>query len=171
MDRHIRILPVFALAGSLLLAGCPLEHHDAYEPNETLAGYYDLGTVAESPSESSWIATISPAGDRDFYGFTAEDPTTIGLAGAPEHFTLTARMVPPQSPDARNYDLYLYNDSGSELDSSTNPASSEETVVLTWDGTVGMDDSVDFRVEVRSVGGDFTVVPYVLYANLEETSP
>ena len=171
MKHIIHILAAAELAGTLLLAGCPATLPDDYEPNETIADFFDLGTVAGSPSESNWIGTISPMGDRDFFGITAEDPDTLGLPATPEHFALTVRMVPPQSPDARNYDLYLYSDSGTELDSSTNSGSTEETVTFTWDGTVGPDESADFRVEVRSVGGDFACVPYMLYASLEETSP
>ena len=171
MKRFIRILSACALAVLLLLAGCPAALLDDYEPNETISDFHDLGSVAESPSESSWIGTISPEGDCDFYGMTAKDPSTMQLPGTPEHFTLTVRMAPPQSPDARNYDLYLYSDLGSVLDSSTNTGSAEETVTFTWDGTVGTDESEDFRVEVRSVGGDFASVPYTLYASLEETSP
>jgi hypothetical protein len=117
------------------------------------------------------MGTISPEGDCDFYGMTAEDPDTLQLPGTPEHFTLTVRMVPPQNPDPRDYDLYLYDEAGIELDSSTNSGSAEEIITFTWDGTVGQDESADFRVEVRSVGGDFASVPYTLYASLEETSP
>jgi len=174
LKRFIRIWSALAaaeLAGTLLLAGCPATLPDDYEPNETIDDFHDLGTVAVSPSESNWIGTISPMGDRDFYGMTAEDPSTLQVSGTPEHFTLTVRMIPPQSPDARNYDLYLYSDSGAELASSTNPDSAEETITFTWDGTVGPDDSADFRVEVRSAGGDFARAPYVLYASLAETSP
>ena len=171
MERRVRILSIFALAGGFLLAGCPVQNPDAYEPNETIADSYDLGTVAEVPSESSWGATLSPAGDHDFYGFTAPDPSTIGFPSDPEHFTLTVGMVPPQAPDARNYDLYLYDDAGSALDSSTNADSAEETITFTWDGTVGMNDARIFRIEVRSVGGDFSGALYTLYASLGETSP
>jgi hypothetical protein len=171
MNRFIRILSALAAAGLLLLAGCPSDHPDAYEPNETIADFFDLGTVAGSPTESSWIGTISPEGDGDFYGMTAEDPDTLQVPGTPEHFTLTVRMIPPQSPDARNYDLYLYDEAGTEVDSSTNTGSAEETITVTWHGTVGPDESADFRVEVRGAGGDSSSSPYTLYASLEESSP
>jgi hypothetical protein len=172
MKDVVRLFSALAFAGSFMLTGCPATLPDDYEPNETLAEYFNLGTVAESPSESSWSATISPAGDHDFYGITAPDPSTIGFPLlTPEHFTLTVRLVPPQALNARNYDLYLYSELGTVLDSSTNPDSAEETIVLEWDGTVGEEDSADFRVEVRSAGGDFSDVPYLLYASLEETSP
>ena len=110
-------------------------------------------------------------GDRDFFGITAEDPDTLGLPATPEHFALTVRMVPPQYPDPRNYDLHLYSYSGTELDSSTSSGSTEEIITYTWEGTILMNDSQDFLVEVRSAGGDFACVPYMLYASLEETSP
>jgi len=51
MKHIIHILAAAAIAGTLLLAGCPATLPDDYEPNETIADFFDLGTVAGSPSE------------------------------------------------------------------------------------------------------------------------
>ncbi len=143
---------------------------DDFEPNETLNGYQSLGTVFETAAEQQWTATISPTGDHDFFRFKAEEDSIIGPPFGDELFTLTVRLVPPQSPHGRNFDLYLYDDGGTVLDQSTNSGSAEETAEYTWGGTVGPDDSQYFRVEVRSVGGDFTCSNYMLHADLVETT-
>ncbi|MCX7029400.1 MAG: hypothetical protein NTU62_04685 [Spirochaetes bacterium] len=142
---------------------------DAYEPNETLNGYQSLGTVFETATEQQWTATISPTVDRDFYWFMAEEDGGLGFPLESELFTLTVRLVPPQAPHARNYDLYLFADGGGVLEQSTTLGSAEEIVVFAWDGTVGIDDSQSFRLEVRGVDGAFTCSPYTLYADLVET--
>ena len=144
---------------------------DSYEPNETYNGYKSLGTVFETAADQPRTATLSPTGDHDFFRFKAEEDSIIGPPFGEELFTLTVRLVPPQAPPERNYDLYLYDDGGNVLGQSTDTGSDEETVVCTWEGTVGPDDSQYFRVEVRSVGGDFTCSPYLLYADLVEMTP
>jgi hypothetical protein len=170
--RHIvRILSAAALAVLPLLAGCPGALPDEYEPNDALASAYDLGEVLGNEPEHSWSATISPKGDVDFYALTASEGTGIGMPFAPERFTFTLRLVPPQAPDARDYDLYVYDLSGTLIESSRVSGAAEETIDLQWDGTVGADDSVEFRVEVRSAGHDASPSPYALYAALVETSP
>jgi hypothetical protein len=142
---------------------------DSYEPNESMPAWVSLGEVPETEAGKQWVATISPAGDHDFYRFHAWEDGVIGIPLSPELFKLTVRLVPPQSPHARNYDLYVYNDGATLLGQSTNTGSAEDTVVCTWEGTVGMDDSRYFRVEIRSAGGDFTCCPYTLHSALEET--
>ena len=82
------------------------------------------------------------------------------MPGFSETFTLTIRLMPPQAPNAKNYDLYLYDDSGNPLDSSTNPDCAEDAIVRGWAGTYGLSDSREFRVEVRGAGGDSSPVPY-----------
>jgi len=171
MNAASRILVALALAATFVLAGCPAVLPDEYEPNDTIAEASFLGTVAESPSVSSWTATISPKGDRDWYRFTAPDPNTLCFPSDPELFTLTVRMVPPQAPDARNYDLFLYNEAEALLDSSTALGADEEAIVFTWDGVCGNEDSRDFFVEVRGVGDDASATSYSLFAGLEETLP
>ena len=143
---------------------------DDYEPNETLNGYQSLGTVFETAAEQQWTATLSPAGDHDFYSFKVEEDNTFGPLFGPENFTLTVRLVPPQAPHDRNYDLYLYME-GTVLKQSTNSGAAEEVVVYNWNGTVGLDDYEYFRLEVRGVDGAFTCGPYTLYADFVESLP
>jgi hypothetical protein len=172
MRNVIRVQSSLACLCLFLLAGCPATVLDDYEPNDALAVFFDLGSVTEGLAERSWSATISPDGDRDFYGFLAEEASDVTEIPLDEElFTLVLRLVPPQAPDARNYDLYLYSESGSLLDSSTNPDSAEETIVYTWDGVVGLDDSLSFRMEVRGAEGDDSTSPYTLHGSLGETFP
>jgi hypothetical protein len=168
MERFFRILSLVALAGPLLLAGCPLGHPDAYEPNETITGFFDLGAVEGNEPEKSWTATISPKADVDFFLILAEEESGFGFPMTDELLTLTIRMVPPQAPDAHDYALCLYDEAGSLLDSSTNSGAYEETIVFTWDGVCGSSDSRDFYVEVRGVGHENSATPYTLYAHLVE---
>ena len=174
MKRFIRIRSALAaaeLAGTLLLAGCPATLPDGYEPNDTLAEQFDLGTIESDDPEQSWSATLSPSGDIDFYGLRAVDSTSIGMPMTGETFRVTIGLVPPQSAEARNYDLYLRDTTGSLLAQSTNPGAGEEEIVLTWVGTVGFDDSKDFRVEIRAAGDDASATPYLLTVDVLETSP
>jgi hypothetical protein len=170
MNCVVRSVSAFLAAGVLLLAGCPAPLLDDYEPNDTIAEASVLGTVAESPSVSSWTATISPKGDCDWYRFTAPDPDSPCVPLTAERFTLTVRMVPPQAPEVQNYDLSLYNEAGTLLDSSTNPGADEELIVFTWDGVCGSSDSREFFVVVNGVGGAASASPYTLFADLEEAS-
>jgi len=124
-----------ALALAILLAGCPVPAPDVYEPNDTLDDHHFLGDVEGTGVASGWEATLSPRGDRDFYGFTAAEATSLGFPGTPQVFTLTIRLVPPQG---ENYDLFLYSDSGSELARSTVPGSAEDVIALSWDGTAAI---------------------------------
>jgi hypothetical protein len=167
--RHvIRILSAVALVGLLLLAGCPATLLDDYEPNETITDFYCLGTVEGNVPEESWTATISPKADVDFFLILAEEESGFGFPMTDELLTLTIRMVPPQASDAHDYDLYLYDEAGSFLDSSTNSGACEETIVFTWDGVCGLSDSREFYVEVRGVGHESSATPYTLYAHLVE---
>lgn len=142
---------------------------DAFEPNELYHQYSSLGTIFGTLPETSRTATISPSGDRDFYRFKAEEDGSIGGPFGDELFTLTVRLVPPQSPHGRNYDLYLYADGGALLEQSTLFGTDEDDVGHQWNGTVGPDDSKDFRIEVRGVDGAFTCCPYTLFLDLVET--
>jgi hypothetical protein len=159
-------------AALLLLAGCPATAPDDYEPNDTIAVSFDLGSVVEDEPEKAWSATISPEDDRDFFGFLAKEATSgTEFPGDDELFTLTLHLMPPQGPDARDYDLYLYDDAGILIESSANPDSAEETIVLTWDGFVGNEDSRSYTVEVRGAAGESSSTTYLLSASLTETFP
>jgi hypothetical protein len=168
MHEIVRFLFAFAVVGLLLLAGCPATLPADYEPNDSLADSFDLGTIEEGMPERAWNATIAPSGDFDFFGLTAVDSSSIGIPGNSETFALAVRLLPPEGT---NYDLHLYDGSGTLLDSSTNTGAAEDTIQLVWPGTYGLDDSKDFRIEVRGAGGAASATPYTLFADLEETSP
>ena len=109
MKYVARILPALVIAGAFLVTACPTALLDDYEPNDTIAELLRPGDRQGNEPEKSWTATISPKGDVDFYRFLAEEDSGFGIPTFDELLTLTIRMVPPQAPDARDYDLFLYD--------------------------------------------------------------
>jgi hypothetical protein len=141
---------------------------DNYEPNDSFGGYSSLGTVAEGSSEQSWTATISPSGDSDFYRLYAEEGSSTCFPGFSQSYAFRVRLQPPQGASCQDYDLYLYNDGGSQLGMSKLSGCAEETITYTWDGQCGWNDSRYFRIEVRPYSGASSCSPYTLYADMWE---
>lgn len=149
--------------------GCtPACEPDAYEPNDTVGAAVSLGTVDEDSLEQSWTATISPSADVDFYRIYAEEGSDFCFPMDPETCTIRVRLVPPQGADCRNYDLRLYDDAGTLIDSSSNGDCAEESITFTWVGVCSFSDSRYFRIEVRPQPGEYSCAPYTLYADMWE---
>ena len=125
-----------------------------------------LDTVDEDSTEQSWTATISADGDRDFFVLDAEEGTAICIPGTAQSYTFRVRLVPPQGADCRDYDLYLYDDAGTLIDSSENAGCLEEAIIFGWVGECGLNDSLSFIAEVRPQPGEFSCSPYTLYADM-----
>jgi len=139
---------------------------DGYEPNNTCGLAYYLGTVAEENSEASWSATIYASGDVDYYRFYAREQSGLCVPFTDEDFRVQVRLVPPQSPDCRDYDLYLYNDSCSQLAYSIAGSCLADVITYTWDGACASDDSEWFRVRVVPLSGAWECAHYTLYVDM-----
>jgi hypothetical protein len=153
-----------------LLAGCPdvppALDDDQYEPNESNATAWFLGEVRASDPPASWNAAISTSTDRDYFAVLADDENSIGVIGDIEQFALNVHLV---SPEGIDLDLYLYDESGTPIDSSTGPAGAGETVDAAWSGTVGLEDSRTWVIEVRGAGGSWGGGEYTLTIDLAES--
>jgi hypothetical protein len=130
---------------------------DSYEPNNTCAAAYDLGT---EPDNRVLSATIDTAADTDdYYVFTGVDDTfTFGR----EVVRLTLEDVPGDA----DYDLYLYRglsacQSGSSLAQSVAGGRGDEEM-LEWVEALNFDDEGDFYVRVRRYAGNACFAPYRL---------
>jgi len=80
-----------------------------YEPNETRATAYQINT------EETYRALIESSTDKDYYKFNISSPSNV---------TVTLQNLP------KNYDLKVYNSSGTQIGSSTNSGTTNETVNL-----------------------------------------
>ena len=130
---------------------------DIYEENNTFDNAFSLGSVTEEVK--SFTGRISEEGDMDFYELTAAEGTHIGIPYASQYFRITVTLSLPADKD---YDLYIYNESGSVLGQSAERGNDEEIVVLDWEGAFGADDSKLFGIEVRPYSGDFSCDDYTL---------
>jgi hypothetical protein len=159
------LLVLLVASGRGCTAAC---EPDAYEPNDSAGAYAPLGTVEEASPEQSWTATISPSGDWDFFRVHADEGEDVCVPLTDETLRFRVRLIPPQGADCRNYDLYLYDDAGSLLGSSASGGCAEESITFTWDGVCSLSDSRYFRIEVRPSPGEYSCVPYTLYADMWE---
>jgi hypothetical protein len=139
---------------------------DSREPNDSCGGSFYLGTVAEENSEASWLNTIYPAGDADFFRFYAREATHTCIPFTDQDYAIQVRLAPPTGADCRDYDLYLYSDGCGSLAFSTAGGCAEESLTYTWDGECAFDDSRYFRVEVRPIGAAWECADYTLYIDM-----
>ncbi len=102
---------------------------DSYEPNNSISAYKTLAV------NSTKTAKICPAGDEDWYRFS-----TTSTA---RNFKIDLTTLPA------DYDLYVYNSSGTLLGSSVLGGTSSETFKLNG-GAVG-----NYYVRVIGYGGAF----------------
>jgi hypothetical protein len=139
---------------------------DTYEPNNTCGAYRSLGTIAEASSEQSFVATIYPSGDEDWYRFYAEEGSHTCFPGSDQDYRVRVRLVPPAGADCVDLDVELYNDSCTRLTYSNNGSCTAESLEYEWDGSCGGDDSRYFRIRVYGWGGAFECVSYTLYIDM-----
>lgn len=168
--KQTALLTFLAVSILIILLACPLspagdsESEDeeectagSYEPNESIDSCYDLGTVKENDPEVSYTARIAPQIDKDFYRLYAEEGSSICLLMTMD-CRIEIRLVPPTGKD---YDLYLYDDAGTLLSSSTASGDTEESITYDW-GLCSTDDSWYFRIEVRPLAGAWDCSNYTL---------
>ena len=130
---------------------------DIYEANNSFDNAFSLGNVTEELK--TFTARISKEGDLDFYTITATEGDHIGIPYDPQYFKINVNLLLPADMD---YDLYVYDESGTVLGQSTGRDGNEETVVLDWQGTIGFDDSKLFGIEVRPYSGAWDCNDYTL---------
>ncbi|PSL50300.1 putative secreted protein (Por secretion system target) [Chitinophaga niastensis] len=117
---------------------------DAYEPNETLA------TAAAISANTTISAQISSATDKDWYKFnnTSTQP----------HIEILLTNLPA------DYDVILYNASGTELGRSENGGTTDERIVYN-NGAVGT-----YYIQVYGYNGNFSNTKcYKLTDNISST--
>lgn len=134
---------------------------DIYEENESLGAAVSLGSLEEE--SGSFTARISSEDDLDFYTITATEGEHIGIPLSAQYFRVTFNLIPPPGKD---YDLYIYNETGTLIGQSNNRGDTEEDIELDWQGTVGFDDSKPFGIEVRPYNGDWDCQDYDLTINM-----
>jgi len=150
---------IILIAALILVTSCERKETncepDSYEPNNSLNSSYEMTYIEEN--SSSFKARISSKEDIDFYSITAREGSHIGIPGTSQYFKIYFQLINPSDKD---YDLYIYSDAGSLLDQSINRGDEEESIEVTWEGTVGFDDSYTFGVEIRPYSGDWSCNDY-----------
>jgi len=136
--------------------------------NDTCANTTYLGTIREVDGEVTLTATIYPQDDVDYFRFEAEEGTSGCIPFMDQDLTVRIRLTPPQGADCRDYDLHLYDEQCSSLESSQGAACDEEVIIYTWDGMCGMDDSRYFRVAVEPWAGAFSCTSYTIVIDMWE---
>jgi bacillolysin len=111
---------------------------DNYEPNDTMGAAY--GALTSATNYNSYISTSS---DIDYYYF---DTTAAGT------ITVTLTNVP------KDYDLYLYNSSGTQLGRSINGSTTNENI------SYSASNAGKFYVKVIGYNGVNSTSPYTLNA-------
>ncbi|NDI34077.1 M4 family metallopeptidase [Chengkuizengella sediminis] len=114
---------------------------DTFEPNNTLNDAY---SISSGVSYTSYISTSS---DVDFYTFTTGGSGDISI-------DLTSLPL--------DYDLYLFNSSGVELDKSINGSTSSESILYTASG------ADTFYLQVVGYNGANSTNSYILSATFPE---
>ncbi|MFS1512046.1 M4 family metallopeptidase [Chengkuizengella sp. SCS-71B] len=114
---------------------------DTFEPNNTLSDAY---SISSGVSYTSYISTSS---DVDFYTFTTGGSGNISI-------DLTSLPL--------DYDLYLFNSSGVELDKSINGSTSSESILYTASG------ADTFYLQVVGYNGANSTNSYILSATFPE---
>jgi hypothetical protein len=130
---------------------------DIYEPNNSIGNGYYIGEVEDNSIVIS--AQISSENDVDFYKILAKDNIGFGIPGTPENFQISFSLIPSPGKD---YDLYIYDDTGSPLEFSANRGSVEEVIDFDWVGTSGLVDDKYFVIEVRPYSGAWGCTDYTL---------
>ena len=158
---YIQIMIILSVC-LLFFSGCKSDDiitcdPDIYEANESLGDGFSLDFVQEDAR--TFTARISSENDLDFYNITAEEGTHIGIPYTKQYFRVTFDLILPSGKD---YDLYIYNETGSALDQSIERGDMEEVVELDWEGAIGLDDSKTFGIEVRPYDGDWDCKDYTL---------
>ncbi|NBI31157.1 M4 family metallopeptidase [Chengkuizengella marina] len=111
---------------------------DTFEPNNTLSDAYSIS------SGESYTSYISSSSDVDFYTFTT---------GGSGDISIDLTSLP------KDYDIYLLNSSGAELDKSINANTSSESILYTASG------ADTFYIQVVGYNGANSTNDYVLSAS------
>jgi len=122
-------------------ATCPT---DSYEANETLAAGAPIGVNVNN------VAYICPTGDVDWYKFTSSSTNN--------NIKVTLTNVP------LDYDMELYNASGTLLYSSTQPSTTAETII--YNGA----PAATYYVKVYGYNGNTSSSAYTLRVSTQATS-
>jgi hypothetical protein len=141
---------------------------DDYEPNDSCENAYDLGTFVINSAEKSWNATISSAGDVDWFCIFYEEEALVCNPGDPQPYLIQIRLLPPQN-DCIDLNLYVYDDDCNLLLSSELNGCQEETIDIDVIGMCGIDDSDYLKIKIQAVSGDVeSSENYTLYFSAQD---
>jgi hypothetical protein len=144
----------------------PTLQADSYEPNDTGAQNRYLGTISQLAGLLTAYANIHSSTDVDWFGVWGHDVDNFCVLG--ETFQLDVWL--DDIPTGRDYDLFVYwNFEDYPAGTSANGGSNPEHVSLTWDGSLGADNSRSIYVKVARWSGDPSTQLYRLRLNLGET--
>lgn len=135
---------------------------DVHEPNNSIDSFKNLGNL-EDGNFITITGNISDINDVDFYKIILEESFRLGLPGTAEYFHAIFELTPPPGLD---YDLYIYDDEGVEINKSANKGDEKEVANYYWTGSYGFDDSKDFKIEVRPYEGAWSCDDYTLKIEL-----
>lgn len=140
---------------------------DIYEPNNSIGNAYYSGEVQENSKVIS--AQISSENDVDFYKILAKEDNGIVFPGNPENLRISFTLIPSPGKD---YDLYIFDETGTPLSSSATRGTGEEVITFDWIGTSGLVDDKYFVIEVRPYSAAWDCTDYTLTISmLPDTSP
>ncbi|MBT8326741.1 MAG: hypothetical protein KJP21_03395 [Bacteroidia bacterium] len=157
---------VLVLAVILLFGNCGSEAEpepevkctpDMYETNNSIESSYELAAIEED--SVSFTATISTDGDVDFYSIETIEGTHMGIPSSPQYFKVIFRLENPTNLD---YDLFIYSADGALYDQSENRGDMDESIEVTWQGTLGFNDDNMFSIEVKPHTGNWSCDDYTL---------
>ncbi|MFO7657291.1 MAG: hypothetical protein R6W78_09505 [Bacteroidales bacterium] len=138
---------------------------DLYEPNDSFNSAYFIGEVQESSMEI--VAQVSSRNDLDFYQIRAKENIRTGFPESSEYFRIRFQLI---SPPGKDYDLYIYNDSRSQLEYSANRGNMEEVSEYFWTGKIINADDKEFFIEVRPFTKDCDFTDYRLSVTMSYSS-
>jgi hypothetical protein len=144
----------------------PVPVADLYEPNDTSSTAASLGTLSEGQSRTVFANFHAGTDVEDWYQVRAQEVSSGCLFGN-ETFTLRARLT--RVPTGSDYDLAMYRTVPTSTPQvSTLPGNLAEEVAFSYSGLCLEDNSSDFYVQVRRVGGAPTNANYTLVLSFSQ---
>lgn len=139
--------------------GCECYLSDNREQNNTFATAYYMGIIDEGVT-FTWNGQILPTGDEDWWRVYFMEGSHTCFPWTPQYYGARVTVTPPQGASCVDYDVYLYNDSGTLLAQSTVGGCAQEIIDYHFEGQCGTDDSRYFRIRVIGYAGAWNCSAY-----------